>query len=273
MPSLKSLWNNNRSACEILKVIYEDCKQKHPHLSLAWLANRLDLNSKSNISDFFNGRRSLAPQYWPPLFQALKISDPLEVKALTQLLSFEREKNLLKKQEFKHGFDSTLKLLRSKKLSELGSLTPYDAETICAFGMIDENADALQELQKVFPRRSPMNIKNTLDKLLKLNIVVKNDQDQLHLNHSDIYYPRNSEQDTVDYLLDCFKSGNDLYRKKLYQDHTFSYFESIAVSVNKKEYSKTLKKIKNFVNGLVEELETSDADEVVRLNFQIYPVE
>ena len=253
-----------------LKDLYKLAKAHDSIYSIPYICQKSGIVSVGYFSDVIHGKRRLHKKYQDGISKAFKLKET-NAKCLKLLISIDNEKRpddkevLLAKLQLTRKKMSTVRKPFSSKPESLF----FALEVYCAFGLF-KNIPKTTLLRKFFSDRTSESVDRAISVLVDLGLIARRGIDDLELTHSavDIFGNHITE---VDYLKLAFRHGIDSL-STWYLRPESSLFTSASVSVKKAEYEAELLNLREYVEELRAKLETDDGDLLVRMNFQVYPI-
>ena len=270
---------SSHDSTEALDRVYKAIKLKKNNLTLANLCKKSGISSKGYLSDVLKGKRFLNMKYLDGLTTALEIKG----------INFEYFKILLERDLTK---DPSAKTLWSTKLEELKKAyrivktsepVPQDTaliefELFCAFGLfkgtpsrkqllqyfgkdrafeIDEALHHLEAKGWIEKISNPKNSTNENQWGLVVNQIAFSD-DKGNMSHEDFLRQA---------IISAAENVSQWHGKK-----AEAHFESFIISVKEETYKEILADLKDQLLSWHSKLETTQADQLIRFNVQIYPI-
>ncbi len=256
-----------------LKGTWEHQKRANPKLTLGALCRKIGIKSTGYLADVFGGRRKLGPAYWQPLLSALGI-DGAAAEYLSLKLAVEREPELGKDAATMLRLETLAKLVGSTQgtLPDRIRQVFFAFEVFSAFGLF-RNKPTRTDLRGYFGAARGIELDLALHVLKSLALIEEGDEGAFHLLSDHVNF---SDADDglshLDFLRLALRDADDKLAR-LYEQRGRTFFSSSIVSVREAAFVKALPAIKERIRLIESELETGDADRLVRFNIQIYPIE
>ena len=255
---------------EILRRFYELRKAENAKYSLAFLCRAAGIKSKGYLADVMNGRRKLNPEYWDDLAHAFGL-DGIRSTLFKMLLRFDAEADPATKKEIAADVASHRKSIAAadETLPERLRGMFFAFEVFCAFGLY-KNQPSRDDLRDYFGRAMGVELDAALH-LLTSSGLAEMAGDRYKLLRDTVKFT--DSEDGISHLNFLRLSIEDAMRKvdKWQPKKEVTYFESNMISVKTKDYAKELPRIKEEIRKLQTNLESSDADMILRFNVQVYP--
>lgn len=161
----------------------------------------------------------------------------------------------------------SVKFLKAKnKLQDILFLT----ELFCAFGLF-ENKPSFAELQAYFDRRSHEEISKGLNALIEYGVVKMHNDHYVIIKDNIMFLDLDDKKAHMDILKQAIEQS--LAAVELWFDKTQqAYFEHTIISTTEAEYSEFIKKIKKQHIQNVNSLESAQANILVKVCLQTYPL-
>jgi uncharacterized protein (TIGR02147 family) len=263
-------WRDAETVSAMARSLYEVLKAKHPKLSLASLAEKSGLRSKGYLSDVINGRRPLALARAPGLAKALGLTG-LSLNYFVGRVELENAKSDRERNKINEKLSAILKAMDVEVRSMPASLQAHGMvfECFCAIGLFGANCRR-SDLIKYFGRDRAFELDAALDQLEEMG-AIKREADQIHLGSKHISFVDGSEKERVAFV----RAGLEDAQIKLdrwFGQRSEAHFETVVISVQRMQYQKFLNKMRAEIEAWQGELESEQADQIIRMNVQIYPL-
>lgn len=257
------------SSSEALKNLYLLMKESSEKKSLPYLCRRAGISSAGYLSDVMNSKRRLHIKYREGIIRALGIKGH-PAKFLHAMITIDNEKDEEKLLKMRSNLNSLRKLLsvEYRNIGDNAATFFFALEVFCAFGIF-QNQPQVADLMRYFSRHEADEIEVAIGALERMNLV-RREPDRLTLVSSQVdFFGEKISQ--MEYLKLAFSHGVQSL-SQWFDMPNLSLFSSTNISVNQKDYESKLDKFREAVELVRSDLEASDADMVVRLNIQIYPL-
>jgi uncharacterized protein (TIGR02147 family) len=256
---------------EALQKLIDLKKKKIKTFSLATLSKKCGL-SKSYLSEVITGKKPLHLRAAPELGKALGLGY-LEAACFEALLLHDRAKTLDEKALTLSALEKSKKILRMVAHEETAAttVTLLEFDVYAAFGVFGGTPTKVQ-LCAFFSHVPRLDVYHAIDALVLRKAIEKEGNDRLKYTTQGFVF--NASE----------KSGSffDLWKQSLADASTQlpnwahrpneSCFASYVVSVKKELYMASLEQFKNQILTFAANSDAADADALVRINVQIYPV-
>lgn len=257
------------STHEVLRCIYLYLKKDNPKYSMGYIFKAAGLSSKGYLSDILSGRRRLKTQHVRGMAKAMSLPKKVE-NWLHILVECEQEKDPRKRESLLRKRESVRKQLGiHHKLYKSKSPVSLLIDVFSGLSLTEGKASS-ESLLQFFPGYTEREITNALEDLQAEGMLSKSGDTYVslksHLMLSDRTYP----EQHLEFLEQSIEKAKNNVRPWLRHNQE-SFFESSLVSVNKEQYKKLLPELKNLFERFQCEVETNDANELIRFNIQIYP--
>lgn len=269
-PAVDDILLTADAGSEILRRFYELRKAENAKYSLAFLCRAAGIKSKGYLADVMNGRRKLNAEYWEDLAHAFGL-DGLRSELFRMLLRLDAEEDQAQKKILHAEIASLRKSIAAsdETLPERLRGMFFAFEVFCAFGLY-KNAPTRDDLRDYFGRSMGVELDAALH-LLTSSGLAELQGDRYKLLRDTVKFT--DSEDGISHLNFLRLSIEDAMRKvdKWQPKKEVSYFESNMISVRAKDYAKELPRIKEAIRRMQTNLESSDADLILRFNVQVYP--
>ncbi|MDQ3234058.1 MAG: hypothetical protein M3Q07_19790, partial [Pseudobdellovibrionaceae bacterium] len=224
-------------------------------------------------SEFLNGKRRLNNRYWKSFIKCFGLTGRL---ATAGLLVFEmdatedaEERRVL--QEKLDSLKRSFKKVEESFPSRLHGMV-FAAEVYCAFGLYGNNPTK-EQLKGYFGRDRALDVEYALACLLGIEVVGLNTETQRYFIRENTI--RFTDSDDSGMTMNNFHhyAVQDAERafKKWYSSQD-AYFETMMISVKKSRLPEFIEKVKDHSILSAQEVESTEADMLIRFNVQIYPL-
>lgn len=260
-----------RDATEALRNLYDYSKTRDRKYSMAYLAKISGLSSSGYVSDLMSGRRRIQVEQSLRLAKVFRLGK--EAKQLFRtLIKLEHEKESAKRASLLRRREVLTKALRighRKSTAALKDMTTA-FEVFCAFGLF-ANRPTLDNLVDYFGSSRREEISEALNTLRSMNLVNAEGKHWKPLVDHIIFGEDSSGLSHINFLKDALvhasRSVEDWFPRK-----EMAYFTSTIISVKKQHYQAQLEDLRSKMVIWQTDLESGEADSLVRVNLQVYPI-
>lgn len=241
---------------------------------MSFLAKRIGFSSTGYLSDIISGRRKISLKYQTKIAHGFNLSGN-QSDYLKDLIRKDHEKINKKRLKIEERLKARKKSLLTRRIAapkQKNSI--FQAlEVFCAFGLF-KNSPSYFELRDYFSKISESELRDSLLTLKEIGLIKKD-------RHSD-HYKLLADQ----VLFDEEQGGLshiEFIKQSLLQatqqvpswfsEKKRSSFVSSVISVDKDEYQRKLAEIKRSLTQFQSDLESHNANSLVRFNVQIFPIE
>jgi uncharacterized protein (TIGR02147 family) len=257
----------------IFRALFERKKQSHPHFSIAQVCKSCGIPSRGYLSEFLNGKRRLNNRYWKSFIKCFGLTGRLATAA--QLL-FEiedsddtNERQLL--HEKLNSLRRSFKKVEESFPSRLHGMV-FAAEVYCAFGLFGNNPTK-EQLKGYFGRSRALDVEYALACLIGIEVIGLDPDTQRYSIRENVI--RFTDSDDNGLTMSNFHqyAVQDAERafKKWFASQD-AYFETIMISVKKSRLPEFIEKVKDHSILAAQDVESTEADMLIRFNVQIYPL-
>lgn len=238
--------------------------------SIAWICRESGIPSKGYLGDVMAGRRRLMSKYAESLGSTLGLRG-LDVEIFVALVALEDNPPRSAKLRLQARLNRYRKLADVKLVASRMPLPPMSYEVLSAFrlfGMYPSKADLL----RYFGVRRRSDLDGALQALRVAGIIRLRSDRRWRLVEEKV--PQRvvpSPGDLVGFLGGSIEDA----RRKLglwHADQDSSYFGSVLVSVRRADFGAFLDEMRDTMLSWQARLESEQADDIVRINIQSYPV-
>jgi hypothetical protein len=248
-------------------------KSKNERLTLGVLAKRAGIPSTGYIADLVSGRRRLNAKYRDGLLAALGIEERGAelVKTLAALDELDGDDHAERERLAKQR-DGLRKLLRQQNRAMPDRMRSmfFAFEVFAAFGLSGQKATRA-DLREFFGGSRGIELEQALGLLMQAGLIERRD-DTFHVVNDNVnFFAGEDGLSHLDGLTLALREAEERvgawYGKK-----AESFFSSSIVSVKDATYRAALPGIKSAMLRMESDLESGEADRLVRFNVQIYPL-
>lgn len=267
---IRSILCTSPSSSTAIRRLYDRLKLEHPRTSLAQICKKAHMPSKGYLSDIMAGRRTLNQSYQESLGAALGLSG-LSLKYFRLMVERDHERLDSRRAALGEEMASIKKsfgiAFSSQPLSVLSNSRAL--EIYCAFGLFG-NRPRLAQLIDFFGQAQADLTASALEALLRDGLISQ-EGETLALKENHVIMT-GSDESHKSFLREAIR---DVAAKvdRWAQDKVDAHFESAVISVNRHQYRQLLQRLKSDFLQWQSEMETHEADTIVRFNVQIYPVD
>ncbi len=269
-PAVDEILLTADAGAEILRRFYELRKAENAKYSLTFLCRAAGIKSKGTLADVMNGRRKLNAEYWEDLAHAFGL-DGIRSELFLLLLRNDAAEEADVKKALVAEIASHRKSIAAadETLPERLRGMFFAFEVFCAFGLY-KNEPTRENLRDYFGRAMGVELDAALH-LLASSGLAELHGERYKLLRDTVKFT--DSEDGISHLNFLRLSIEDAMRKvdKWQPKKELTYFESNMISVRTKDYEKELPRIKETIRKLQTNLESSDADMILRFNVQVYP--
>lgn len=257
----------------IFRALFERKKQTHPHFSIAQLCKACGIPSRGYLSEFLNGKRRLNSRYWKSFIKCFGLTGRLATAG--QLLfemedtDDEGERRVL--QEKLESLRRSFKKVEESFPSRLHGMV-FAAEVYCAFGLYGNNPTK-EQLKGYFGRSRALDVEYALACLMGIEVIGLNTETQRYFIRENTIRFTDSEDSglTMSSFHEYAVQDAERAFKKWFASQD-AYFETIMISVKKNRLPEFIEKVKDHSILAAQEVESTEADILIRFNVQIYPL-
>lgn len=261
----------SEGSSEAIRRIYELKKASDKHFSMAYLCRRAGMASKGYLADVMAGKRTLSLKYRDSLVMSLKLPH-LCRRYLKILIDRDHARDEFELAERSENLRALAKALRfeSGVLGDEFRSRFFAFEVFAAFGLF-ENRPLESDLIHYFGRRQETQVREALNHLESAGLITREGDRSFLIQEKIIFDDSQGGFTHKDFLRMSF--GDAAKSMELWFDRPEdSCFVSTIISVKQSEYREILQKFKSDLLQAQCEFESSDADQIVRFNVQVYPL-
>lgn len=250
-------------------------KAEDNKITLAWLSRKLQIKSKSYLSEALNGKKVLKWAHVDALIAECQLKI-LEAKLLKARIVSEAKSTKDKERELAKAEIAQLrKQLNATQFSiaDLGDFR-IAALVLVSFYLFKNHEASRTDIVKLFGKAEAFNIDRALYQLVTMKALAQKEDRYLLVENLAVSALAFAEGDTSkekDFLRSCFQEGLKTLDDR-YDDTELSCFFSSCVTVNIPVYKDKLNEFRNLMRSFITDLDTKNPDCVARINIQMYPI-
>ena len=249
------------SAHDAARAIYRWRKASDRKVTLGYLCRRATIRSTGHLADYFAGRRPLRGEQVSALAQVLGLTGA-GLEYFCALVDEAPADRLAVLRKY---------LARKEAVRPVGLERMFFAlEVFCAFGLF-ENQPTQAELRDYFGVARGIEVELALSNLISNGCIALSEGGRYAIVHEDVQFGENDAASSIRYL----QLGIDDARKRVAQwfpCREEALFSSSVVSVRRADYERALPALKEAVHRWESAAESGAADQLVRVNVQVYPL-
>lgn len=249
--------------------LYKSYKAIDARYSLPYICLKAKISSNGYLSDILHSKRRLPLKYADGIIRAFELKGP-SASYLRLLIAIDHEKD-----------ESRAKKMRARVLPLRKALTVTHRdigpdlplfflalEVFCAFGLF-KNRPTRDCLCRYFTSKRPQEIDHAIDLLCSMKLVTKAGSHLALISEQIDFSGSNISQ--IEYLKMAFQHGATNV-DRWFNERDSAVFESINISVKQSVLAEKLQELRQSLEDARFNLESEDADMLVRLNLQVYPL-
>jgi len=260
-----------KNSSEALRGLYEFEKATNKSKSLAYYCKRAGIPSTGYLSDVLSGKRTVNVKYRIAIVRAFDLSAEAAA-SLRLLIDIDNESDPDRIKTMKNKLSATKKALKVTHFTlptETRDLfTALDV--FCAFGLFG-NRPTKSQLEHYFQSGKEHDVTRSLQLLESLGLISTEGDVFCLLHEHVIFGSQEGRLSHVEFLkmaiAHAAENVTDWFEQK-----EKAYFTSSVVSVRKEKYAGILQDIRTKMLVAQSDLESDNADMLVRFNVQIYPI-
>ena len=247
-------------------------KAKNPKLTLGFVARRAGIPSTGYLSDVLTGRRKLHAKYRAPLLKALDLSGTA-AELITRLSALDDGSEGEERAQLDADLEALRKVLRlqTRALPERLAGTFFAFEVFAAFGLTGQRASRA-DLRRFFGTARGIELEGALAQLMQAGLVEREDEEFRIVSDQINFIAGADGISHIDYLTMALRDAEKRVAAWCGKKDE-SFFSSSILSVKASQYREALPRIKETVQKLESDLESGEADRLVRFNVQIFPLD
>ena len=255
---------------DAIKALYKFRNGKDKKFSLGFIAMAAGIPSRGYISDVMKGRRVLSKTYQDKIAKAFKLSG-LKARFLALLIARDHAEKETSKRDLTSRLAKLTKALaiEGERMPKDFLEDPYVFDLFCVFGLCKQPA-TLAELAAYFPE-APVATINASLQLLKNHGYVNASGRGFSVGKQVVrFMGSDNDSDHVRFVKSSLKHESDRVGKYFNKDES-SHFEALVVSMKSSELRQFIQRCRADIIQWQADLESDEADMILRMNVQIYP--
>ncbi len=261
------------SPSKIFRALYEKKKLAQPHFSIAMLCKNCGIPSRGYLSEFLNGKRRLNKRYWKPFIKCFGLTGRL-ASAATVSFELEEAEQEADKRVLREKLDQLRKSFKKVEESFPSRLQGmvFAAEVYCAFGLYKNNPSK-QQLKDYFGKSRAIDVEYALSVLIGIDVIGLDQETQRYVMRENTI--RFTDSDDSGLTMNSFhRYAVEDAQRAFHKWFTSkdAYFETMMISIQKSRLPEFMEKIKDHSILSAQDIESTEADMLIRFNVQIYPL-
>ena len=260
------------NSSEALRSLYQHYKQTNKKYSLPFLCRQAGIPSSGYLSDVLQGKRRLHAKYKAGIVRAFQLPKPASTY-LRLLIDIDNEKKAERLAALREKLAALRKALGGAVISSAANLHRlfFALEVFCAFGLF-HNAPTRADLCSYFQSREGSEIDAAVEALKELHLAREESDGTLRVITSQVFFPGDQQGlSHFDFLRLALMHAAETM-ERWYNQRATSHYESTIISVKREHFLQVLPDFKARLLMLASELESGEADMLIRLNVQLYPL-
>lgn len=265
-----SILTQAHDSTDLFHQLYQLHKKRQSKMSMSWICRECGIPSRGYLSEFLNGKRRLGEKYWEPMIAVMQL-EGTAAQIARLLLKIDAAKEGSEQENLATELTLLRRVIqRQESLPENLTGMYFAIEVFCAFGLFG-NQPSERDLIRYYGRDRAIEVTRALAVLKKLGLIalegehykiinshLRFDQSEGKLSHKQ--YIRMSIDEAQEALEHWFPVRDQ------------AMFETVRLSVKKQDYESFLKEFRDLVVKYMMNLESSQADQVISMNLQIFPL-
>lgn len=267
--ALVSAATSNAAMVEISRIF----KRSYPQTSLRWLASRAKIPSSGYLSEVFQGRRLLSQKHAKGIAAALKFKED-EQLYFSKLLLRDHTVEEVQKAILDHELAAANKRLGVKDNQLYDDVQDlfFAIEVFSAMSMFGETV-APEQLESFYEKRRPETVHRAIKVLVDFGMIEATSTDRLRTIRPLAHFTAKLDGSFYEQFMRSVLFDSLQKLQSWFQKRDSAVFSTSVVSVDMNQYREMVPKIKRQMLDWISELErSSDADGVVRINLQMFPI-
>ncbi|MFW7382100.1 MAG: TIGR02147 family protein [Oligoflexus sp.] len=271
MSHLTAILLSSQDASEAIKSLIVYKKNIHAKFTIGYICRKLGINYRSYLSDVTNRRKKLAKKYWHGFCELMELSH-LETDYLLCLLQYETTSEECEDRRLSDKLSSLKKQLSMPIIAGVDAKENiedlyFSFEIYATFGVFNCRPSH-QDLIDTFGASKLNQINKSLNILLKLGLIERQGAYYQACTAAKMRFPSREQLEQIHHL--ALKDAASNIRPWIH-DGDQAFFYNCTLSVKKEAYVQQLHELKRSFRKSYSDMETGDADSVVKMLVQVYP--
>lgn len=264
---------NAKTSREALRTLYHFTKGKKETFTLGSILLKTGIPSRGYLSMVFNGKKTLGEKYLGKIAKVFGLS-PAETAYLEVLVRIDLSKAKATIAGLRAELaKARLELEVAQKVvgSRFGSYVLI-SEIFCALSLFKE-PPTLNALLAKFGNHELLQVQGALAELENLGIIAKDPKTGAfrQLQNKVSWVRGDKVDDVVRGIEEIYRDGIEKL-PRYFADREISLYNASIVTAKWSDYVRLLPKIREEIYKLENQIESDEADALVRFNIQLYPV-
>lgn len=255
---------------QAFKALFALKKAEDPSFSFTRLMKEGGFLSKGHLSQLMSGKKPLVKRHLAALEAAFALNENQRAY-LALLIDIERETDTIELERLRSERMVMEKLLRMKTTDSVGpGRKPFFEVDVFSAISLFRTPPSFADLLKIFGEENHALLAASLAFLVTDGVLACADGRYRRLCPVTTFGLEGARFEYLNFLQNSLGTLRDLCRDKKNMDAIA--MQTFTVSVKMSEYQKLIPRIHKVIGDMVLELETPDADTLVRFNTQVFPV-
>lgn len=264
---------NAKTSREALRTLYFFKKGKAENFTLGSILLKTGIPSRGYLSMVLNGKKTLGAKYLGKVAKVFGLS-PAEAAYLEVLVQIDLSKAKATIAALKADLaKARVELEVSQKVvkSRFSSYVLI-SELFCALSLFTKEP-GLNEILKLFGNHDLLEVQGALAELENLGIIAKDAKAGTYrqLQNKVSWVRGDKVEDTIRGIEEIYRDGIEKL-PRYFSDREVAFYNASIVTAKWSDYLRLLPKIREEIYKLENQIESQDADALVRFNVQLYPV-
>lgn len=269
---VNSILLQSKSSSEMIDRIFKESRKHDSSQSLAKLAKFAGIASRGYLSEVCSGKKTLHTRYVNKLGGALSLS-ALQTKFLFKQILKERGGVVMNEAKLNAELAKLKKALMTSytKLPDSFADNPKVLEIFCAFGLFG-NRPSEEDLISYFGARHRSRIEDAIEKLQVAGLIREVDLHLELVENADYFF---NQPGSAKKYIRILKNALKETQAKLpiwFERRDESLFDTTVISTTTRHYHEALNKFRGYLCEAKADMESQEADILIRLNVQVYPL-
>ncbi|NRA65933.1 MAG: TIGR02147 family protein [Pseudobacteriovorax sp.] len=274
-PNIDTIIDTVGSSGELLRELYL-MKKRERKTSLGAICRSIGIPSTGYLSDVMKGKKILNQKYWEATKSYFSFDEKQSI--LFHLLLDRDQARKQKSLDDENRLSQDIEILRQRishsdihRLSSRFANRAFALDVFAALGLKKNQGATLRCLKDFFGRAKALDVEKSVALLLQEGLVTIDDQGTIREANLSFHINDSEDFSHVNYLKDVISDTHQQI-DHWYDNKELANFFSATIPVAKEQYQQVLSEIKIFMEERSIKLVSKDADSLVRLSFQAFPV-
>jgi len=258
---------------QFIQDVWEEKKKINPHFSIRAWAQKLGMNGHGQLQQVLAGKRNLPKKYVPSIVKTLNLS-PKEGMYLEALVGLKSAKSKNEKEYYLERLDSLAPKEKNTTFFEIECFKylqdPLHSIIMTLIDRIDFKEDPAWIKSKLRFKTETRKIKSAIERLIKMELVSRDSDGTLKVNHSSSTNQIDQFSKYVQYFhQENLKLASDLIEKISIDKREYNSF---SFNIKDDSVVQAKERIREFLNQFFQEFEAKPgtSNSTYNINVQLF---